>query len=491
MKYVSTRGSAEKVSGAVAIKQGLCEDGGLFMPETIPQLTLDEIKALCGMSYAERACRIMGKYLDEYEDILPRLCEEAYSPDKFGSDPAPVTPILGNFSVLELWHGPTCAFKDMALQIMPRLLSNALKMTGEKRTACVLVATSGDTGKAALEGYKNVDQIKITVFYPDGGVSKTQKLQMDTQDGDNVNVFAIKGNFDDAQTAVKKIFTDTGLREEISEKAFLSSANSINWGRLVPQIVYYVSAYCDLVNQDRIKLGSYINVTVPTGNFGNIFAAYLAKCMGLPIGKLVCASNTNNILTDFLKTGIYNRDRRFYQTMSPSMDILVSSNLERLLYLLAGPEETKRYMTELNENRSYRVSANVKKKMDSVFYGGWCDEQMTSNMVKHAFCDFSYLCDTHTAVALKTARDYMRQSNDDTHMLVCSTASAYKFAANVYRSITSEVCSDEFEAIKKLSGRTNTEIPAPIMALFTKKPRFGDVISPADMRETVKKIATE
>ncbi|MBE6552176.1 MAG: threonine synthase [Ruminococcaceae bacterium] len=489
MNYVSTRGGTEKVSGAYAIKKGLCDNGGLFMPEYIPTISKEDIDTLCTYTYAQRAAYIMGLYLDEYKDILPALCEKAYSEERFGKDPAVLSKIYDNFSVMELWHGPTCAFKDMALQIMPLLLSNALKITGEKRDACVLVATSGDTGKAALEGYKDVDQIKISVFYPDGGVSKTQKLQMATQEGANVNVFAIKGNFDDAQSAVKSIFTDESLNEEISSNAFLSSANSINWGRLVPQIVYYVSAYCDLINKGSIKNGDYINVTVPTGNFGNIFAAYLAREMGLPIRNLVCASNTNNILTDFFKTGIYNRNRRFYQTISPSMDILISSNLERLLYLIEGPEATKQYMQDLSEKKMYRISGSAKKIIDNIFYAGWCDEAMTTKMINHAFHDFGYLCDTHTAVALRAARDYMRQSNDDAHMVVASTASAYKFSGSVYTAITGETCEDEFEAIKRLSEVTKTEIPKPILALFDKKPRFDKVIEASDMRSIVKEIA--
>jgi len=489
MKYISTRGITDGVSSAYAIKKGLCDDGGLYMPEKIPTISSEDINKLCTYTYAQRAAFVMGLYLDDYKDILLSLCEKAYSSDRFGSDPAVLVPIYDNFSVMELWHGPTCAFKDMALQIMPLLLSNAFKLTGEKRDACVLVATSGDTGKAALEGYKDVDQTKIAVFYPDGGVSKTQKLQMATQEGSNVNVFAIRGNFDDAQSAVKKIFTDEALGNEISSKAFLSSANSINWGRLVPQVVYYVSAYCDLINKGSIKNGDHINVTVPTGNFGNIFAAYLAREMGIPIRKLICASNTNNILTDFLKTGIYNRDRRFYQTISPSMDILISSNLERLLYLMAGPEATKSYMTDLNEKKAYKISGSVKQSIDNIFYGGWCDEAMTVKMIAHAFNDFNYLCDTHTAVALRTARDYMRQSNDDAYMVVASTASAYKFSGNVYTAITGKVCEDELEAVKRLSEVTKTEIPKPILDIFEKTPRFDQVINSSDMRDVVKNIA--
>ncbi|MBQ6893200.1 MAG: threonine synthase, partial [Clostridia bacterium] len=338
MNYSSTRSTNknEKVSAAQAIKQGLANDGGLFMPESIPQISLSDIETLIDKSYVERAVNVLAKFLTDYtEDELRADCEAAYNENRFVGGAAPIKSVDGKVFSLELWHGPTCAFKDMALQIMPRLLCRALEKTGEKRDAMILVATSGDTGKAALEGYRDVDKIRIKVFYPVDGVSRVQKLQMATQGGNNVDVCAIYGNFDDAQSGVKKIFADADIASELNDKGiFLSSANSINWGRLAPQIVYYVSAYCDMVKMGEIELGDKIDVCVPTGNFGNIFAAYIAKMMGLPIDKFVCASNKNNILTDFLATGTYDRNRKFYTTMSPSMDILISSNLERLLYTL-------------------------------------------------------------------------------------------------------------------------------------------------------------
>ena len=306
MKFQSTRDlTAAKFSAAQVIKQGLAADGGLFIPEKIPTLTEAEITALCGMDYPARAAKILGKFLSDYtEEELLADCKAAYSPESFRGGAAPLVRVDDVIHSLELWHGPTAAFKDMALQIMPRLLSRALVKTGEERTALILVATSGDTGKAALEGYKDIDRIKMAVFYPVDGVSRVQKLQMQTQTGSNVYVCAIKGNFDDAQSGVKKIFSDANIAKELNDKGyFLSSANSINWGRLAPQIVYYVSAYCDLLANGTLKMGESMNVAVPTGNFGNIFAAYLAKLMGLPIGRLICASNRNNILTDFLATG--------------------------------------------------------------------------------------------------------------------------------------------------------------------------------------------
>ena len=329
MYYVSTRDAGRRLTASQAIVEGLSRDGGLYLPEEIPQLTMDEIKALAALSYPERAAKIMKRYLDEFtEEELLGFAKSAYGPAKFDTPAAaPVVRLTENTYIQELWHGPTCAFKDMALQMLPYLLTASLRKTGEEKTVCILVATSGDTGKAALEGFRDVDRTKILVFYPDGGVSEMQKLQMVTQEGRNVGVCAVRGNFDDAQTGVKRIFSDEALREELAGRGyFLSSANSINWGRLLPQIVYYVSAYCDLLNAGTIEAGTRVNFCVPTGNFGNILSGFYAKRMGVPIGRLICASNENNVLTDFIKTGTYDRNRPFYQTASPSMDILISSN---------------------------------------------------------------------------------------------------------------------------------------------------------------------
>ncbi len=488
INYISTRGNTKPVSSAQAIKQGLADDGGLFMPEIIPTLTKEDFDILKKASYPERAAYVMSKFLTDYtyEELLAD-CNESYSSARFPGGAAPLTNI-GNLRLLELWHGPTCAFKDMALQVMPRLLSRALTKTGEKRTAFILVATSGDTGKAALEGYKDVDGIKIMVFYPVDGVSRVQKLQMATQEGNNVTVCAIKGNFDDAQNGVKKIFGNEDTAKLLNENAhFFSSANSINWGRLVPQIVYYISSYCDMVNSGDIKEGDEVNICVPTGNFGNIFAAYIAKIMGLPVNRFICASNCNNILTDFITTGTYDRNRAFHTTMSPSMDILISSNLERLLYVIAGDKKTASYMKELNTNGVYSVDNETKEKIASNFSGYFCAEEDTAKTIKDTFDNYKYLIDTHTAVAVKCANEYMTETGDTRKIIVASTASPYKFASNVYTSLTGETKENEFDALKAVEELSGSPIPAPLASLESKQVRFTTVINPEDMTSEVLK----
>ncbi len=485
MNYTSTRGLDEKISSAYAIKKGIAPDGGLYMPVKLPAITLDEIKALSELPYYLRAADILGRFLPDYDkEILTEDCKNAYSENNFKGGAAPVHKLTDGSYVLELFHGPTCAFKDMALQIMPSLLSRALDITGEKGDAYILVATSGDTGKAALEGYADKDRIKIKVFYPVHGVSKMQKRQMATQTGANVSVCAIEGNFDDAQNGVKKIFADADVNAKLAERGlFLSSANSINWGRLAPQIVYYISAYADLVKAGELALGEKLDVTVPTGNFGNIFAAYIAKEMGLPIGKLVCASNKNNILTDFLTTGTYDRNREFYQTISPSMDILISSNLERLLYLLCGAEKTKEYMTSLAKDGKYSVSSDELDKIKSAFAAGCTDEAQTKGEIKEIFEKFGYLIDTHTAVALRVAEEYRKANGGK--MLTVSTASPYKFAADVLSAVKGDFDGDEFETLDELNAVSGVQIPAPLASLKTKPVRFDKVIDPDDMAAEV------
>ena len=484
MNYFSTRDvNKQTIPSAVAIKQGLATDGGLFVPEAIPSLTKDEILDLCKKSYPERAAAVLSKFLTDYtyEELL-QDSEAAYCEDSFPGGAAPLQKVTDSLFSLELWHGPTAAFKDMALQIMPRLLSRALVKTGESNTALILVATSGDTGKAALEGYKDIDRVKIMVFYPVDGVSKVQKLQMATQTGNNVNVCAIRGNFDDAQTGVKKIFSNPDAKAKLLENGYvLSSANSINWGRLAPQIVYYVSAYCDMLQRGEIAYGEKINVCVPTGNFGNIFAAYIAKLMGLPVGKLVCASNANNVLTEFLRTGTYDRNRKFHVTMSPSMDILISSNLERLLYFIAGSEETAANMKALNENGCYTVSDVVRAKIAESFVGYSADEQETAGTLKSFYEKNGYLADTHTSVALACAQKYVAETGDTTKMVVASTASPYKFAADVYHSITDRDASADTGALDDLSALTDTEITYPLRNLAEREVRFTKVIDADDM----------
>ena len=492
MKYFSTRDSQKnKFDSAVVIKQGLAADGGLFVPEEIPTLTKNEVLDLCKKTYPQRAAYILSKFLTDYtyEELLTDS-EGAYSDTSFPGGAAPLVKIEGtSLSSLELWHGPTAAFKDMALQIMPRLLSRALVKTGESNTALILVATSGDTGKAALEGYKDIDRVKIMVFYPVDGVSKVQKLQMATQTGSNVNVCAIRGNFDDAQNGVKKIFSDAAAKAKLLENSYiLSSANSINWGRLAPQIVYYVSAYCDMLANDSITYGDKVNVCVPTGNFGNIFAAYIAKAMGLPIGKLVCASNSNNVLTEFLRTGTYDRNRKFHMTMSPSMDILISSNLERLLYFTAGAEETARYMKELSTYGKYTVSDEIRTLIAENFVGYCADESETAATLHKFYDNNGYLADTHTSVALCCAEKYIAETRDDTPMIVASTASPYKFAADVYRSLTNKDASADTGALNDLSALTSTEITYPLRDLDKREIRFTTVIDHDKMLEEVYKF---
>ena len=491
MNFHSTRDTSKtKYSSAEVIKQGLANDGGLFVPEAIPQLTLDEISTFCSLSYPELAATVLSKFLTDY--TYAELLEDAnaaYSSTKFEGDACPMAKVDDNTYSLELWHGPTCAFKDMALQIMPRLLSRALGKTGEQRDALVLVATSGDTGKAALEGYKDVDRIKIAVFYPENGVSSVQKLQMTTQDGNNVNVCAVKGNFDDIQSGVKEIFNNKQIALDLDSRGvFLSSANSINFGRLSPQIVYYIKAYCDLLNSSEIKLGDKINVCVPTGNFGNILAAYIAKLMGLPIEKLICASNSNNVLTDFFNSGRYDKNRPFHLTSSPSMDILISSNLERLLFLIAGITKTSEWMSSLNTCGYYQIDDETKKVIDRDFVGFYADEEQTSLTIKKNFETNHYLMDTHTAVAFSALESYRESSKDETLTVVASTASPFKFAKDVYDSIWEKEAITDLQALDQLMKKSGSPIPVPLSNLESKKVNFTSSISPCEMYDEILKF---
>ncbi len=493
MLYRSTRNDQDTgISSAEAIKRGLAPDGGLYLPESFPALTKDFMDTLLTMDYPHRAAEILHLFLDDYskEELLSD-CMAAYAPDKFRADTTVPMVALGNGIVsMELWHGPTAAFKDMALQIMPRLLSRSLVMTGERRTALILVATSGDTGKAALEGYRDIKQTKIKVFYPENGVSRVQKLQMMTQEGENVDVTAIKGNFDDAQSGVKQIFSDDAIREELNrENIFLSSANSINWGRLVPQIVYYVSAYCDLVKNGTIAYGDKIDVTVPTGNFGNIFAAYLAKKMGLPIDRFICASNCNNILSDFLSTGVYDRNREFFQTISPSMDILISSNLERLLYLVSDPDKTRAYMESLKNEGKYQISAEEFDTISKEFVGYYTTEEETRATIRDLFSREGYLADTHTAVGYHAAAAYKKESGSQKILLLASTASPYKFAPDVYRALTGVSAVDELSAASLLEKHTGTEIHYALRGLAERTVRFTASVEVPEMPATVLSFA--
>ena len=476
MQYISTRDREQQFSASQAIAKGLADDGGLLTPVYLPELPRRALEELKDMSYQQRAVYVMKLFLDEFTvKELNDFANAAYGPEKFDTPAvAPVRGLDSNTFCLELWHGPTCAFKDMALQMLPHLLTASLRKQEEEKTVCILVATSGDTGKGALEGFKDVDHTRILVFYPKDGVSAIQELQMVTQEGGNVGVCSVVGNFDDAQTGVKKLFSDEKLRQELAQRGFfLSSANSINWGRVLPQIVYYISAYCDLVRDEKIQLGDPINVCVPTGNFGNILAAYYAKDMGVPINKLICASNSNNVLTDFLRTGVYDRNRTFYNTMSPSMDILISSNLERLLYAITGEDQQVReYMDELNRNGRYEVSERVKEKIQRLFVGYCCDDTVTQKVISTIYRSFDYLIDPHTAVGFSALTQYREETGDMTPTVVASTASPFKFCDNVLGALGETNLRDGLDILDQLSEKTGQPVPAPLAGLRGKQPRF-------------------
>ncbi len=490
MNYLSTRDKTLHLSAAQAISQGLSVDGGLMTPVVLPKLTPNALDSMKEMSYQQRAVYVMNTYLENFSACeLAGYAAKAYGPDKFDTpEVAPVHTVNENTYCLELWHGPTCAFKDMALQMLPHLLSASLVKTQEEKTVCILVATSGDTGKAALEGFKDVDKTRILVFYPKDGVSDIQKLQMNTQEGDNVGVCSVVGNFDDAQTGVKKLFADEALRAELAQRGyFLSSANSINWGRVLPQIVYYISAYCDLLRDGAIQDGDAINVCVPTGNFGNILAAYYAKQMGVPIAKLICASNSNNVLTDFLKTGVYDRNRQFYTTISPSMDILISSNLERLIFDLSGQDDAlvAGYMSELAQNGAYTVAPAIRRKIEELFAAGYCDDAQTKNVIGRMWKEYNYLIDPHTAVAFDVLEQYRKESGDETPTVVVSTASPFKFCDSVLQALGETKLAEGTDILDQLTALTGVAVPAPLAALKNKNVRFRDNVTKECMVDKV------
>ena len=491
MNYVSTRDKSVKVTAAKAIAQGISVEGGLFVPETFPTFNDKDFEALSKLDYKGRAKYILKTFLGDFTEEEVNYCiEGAYTGSFDNEQPAPISLIGENANILELWHGPTCAFKDLALQLLPYLLTTSAKKVNDGKKTVILVATSGDTGKAALEGFKDVPDTEIMVFYPSEGVSPMQKLQMDSQAGENVHVCAIKGNFDDAQTGVKKIFTDNAVKAKLAENNMLfSSANSINWGRLAPQIVYYISAYCDLLDRKGGYLDNGFNVVVPTGNFGNILAAYYAKKMGVPINKLICASNANNVLTDFIKTGTYDRNRSFYTTISPSMDILISSNLERMLFELCGNDDSQvaALQASLSEKGNFTVNEQVKNAMGEIFWGGCCDDEATLKTIGKYFKEYGYLCDTHTAVAMNVYEQYVNTTGDNIPTVIASTASPYKFAASVLSAVSDSKADTEFDTVRLLSDTTNTEIPAPIKALENAKVRFTEICDKDDMLSAVYK----
>ena len=493
MKYTSTRDSSLAVDSAQAIVEGISRDGGLFVPTEIPKLTEKDLADLAGMEYADRARWVLSRFLTDWtEEELADCVQGAYGSGRFQDDnPAPLSCLDEEGCLLELWHGPTCAFKDVALQMLPRLMPLAARKCGCKEEIAILTATSGDTGKAALEGFQDVPGTRILEFYPEDGVSRMQKRQMLTQAGNNVSVIGIRGNFDDAQSGVKAIFGDRSLEEELRREGFrLSSANSINWGRLVPQVAYYVSAYCDLLAAGKLQNGELVNFCVPTGNFGNILAGYYAKQMGLPVKMFICASNRNNVLTDFIHTGRYDRNRKFYTTTSPSMDILISSNLERLLYLLTGrsDRETREKMEELKTSGTYQLTGEELAALQKEFFGACCDDEEASATIRRIFETYSYLCDPHTAVAVNAWEQYREQTGDRTRTVILSTASPYKFADTVLTALGEECPEDDFRRLECLERVSGLPAPEGLTELERKKVRFREVCSPEEMEDRVREF---
>lgn len=493
MLYLSTRGKTEMVSSAHAITGGLATDGGLYVPQEYPGLSKAEIDAMGSCDYKKRAMTVLSKFLTDFSETELKECiDTAYDPSKFGGFPAPLHPLTNDIDILELWHGPTSAFKDMALQILPSLLTKSIVKTGEQKKVIILVATSGDTGKAALAGFADVPGTEIIVFYPQNGVSPMQKKQMITQQGTNVHVVAVKGNFDDAQKGVKEILGDKELGKLLAEKgAALSSANSINWGRLVPQIVYYFSAYADAIAKGKINIGDSINFSVPTGNFGDIFAGFIAKLMGLPVNKLICASNSNNVLTDFINTGTYNKKREFHKTISPSMDILVSSNLERLLYEVTDHDsvQVSKWMEELQTKGTYSVDRNIQERILNTFFGTWVDEIETSETIGNVFTNYRYLLDPHTAVAYRALEKYRLLTSDNTYSIVLSTASPFKFSKVVLSALEPDADFthlDDFQILDKLSTISGIAVPANLAGLKEAPVLHLGVIPKEEMENQVK-----
>lgn len=486
MQYQSTRDKNLKAGSAQAVLNGLAPDGGLYTMPSFDEARFDYREVLDLDTFAMSA-RILSKLLPDFsEEEMTKLVHDGYA-GKFETDHLTPTVSVGEDHILELFRGPTSAFKDVALSMLPRLMTAAKGKCGFTDEIMILTATSGDTGKAAMEGFCNVPGTRIIVFYPYGGVSAVQQAQMATQAGENVCVCAVRGNFDDAQTGVKNIFASVGREGLLKGKGVsLSSANSINIGRLAPQVVYYYRSYADLVKAGRIQPGDKVDFVVPTGNFGDILAGWYAKEMGLPVGKLICASNANNVLTDFIRTGTYNKNRPFHTTASPSMDILVSSNLERLLYALCGSDtEVAGYMQQLREQGSYTVSDALKAKIQEVFAGSFCNDIQTREKIGHAWRDHRYLIDTHTAVAYHVLDDYRRETGDTTPSVVVSTASPFKFCDQVLRGIGGTADAFGPALIRRLSCETQIDAPAPLTGLDARPVRFGGCVDKAQMLHTV------
>ncbi len=483
--YISTRNKNNLTDSHNAIISGLAEDGGLYTPASIEPFISEEL--LKGRSYQDIALAVLSYFLNDYtKEDLNTCITNAYD-TKF-DDPS-IVPLkkLNDCHLMELWHGPTSAFKDLALTILPHLLLKAKEMEDDHNTIAILTATSGDTGKAALSGFADVKGTAITVFYPQIGVSAVQKQQMVTADGDNVAVIAVRGNFDDCQRMVKEASSDNNLLNGLHGIS-ISSANSINAGRLIPQIVYYCSSYAKLVEDGTIHYGEPVNFAVPTGNFGDILAGWLAKKAGLPVGKLICASNRNNVLSDFLSTGTYNANRNFYKTMSPSMDILVSSNLERMLCIASGYDTDliKTLMHDLNTTGQFTIPDSLLSTIQQDFIGYWCDEDKCKQTIHDTFLHEHVVIDPHTAVGLAALKQYQKETGDTTPSIVLSTASPYKFSRSVYNAITGEDMEDEYEAMAALSSFSHTTIPANLSSLKNKEVRFTEVIDKEDGKARIK-----
>ncbi len=489
MKFISTRGKSPSVTAAEAIRRGLAPDGGLYVPDSLPAFSPEELEELLVLPYAELSAAVLERFLPGFsrEELL-EYTKKAYA--SFDDDAVvPLHELGDKLWTMELFHGPTCAFKDVALQILPYLLAASVKKCADDHTVAILVATSGDTGKAALEGFADVPGTKIVVFYPDGGVSDIQRAQMATQGGENVLVLAVRGNFDDAQTGVKDIFADAALASELDRAGVvLSSANSINWGRLAPQIAYYFAAYAQLRHAGSIALGERVDFSVPTGNFGDILAGYFAKRAGLPVGKLLCASNSNDVLTDFLRTGVYDKNRPFLRTMSPSMDILVSSNLERLLYLATRDGgQVSEWMSGLRGEGKYAIGEELRALLTSEGFAAYrATEEETARVIRSMWEEKGYLADPHTAAGLSAAEQYRRESGEERATVALSTASPFKFAAAMLSSLGEAVPENGFDALDALSAFSKTPIPAPLDALRMREERFKTVVGKDEMRESVK-----
>ena len=489
MKFISTRGNAPAVTAAEAICRGLAPDGGLYVPDSLPVFSPEELEALWTMPYDALAAAVLEKYLPGYSaHELREYTKKAYA--SFDAEAVvPLHALGGEVWTMELFHGPTCAFKDVALQILPYLLASGMKKCADDHTVAILVATSGDTGKAALEGFADVPGTKIGVFYPDGGVSDIQRAQMATQGGENVAVFAVRGNFDDAQTGVKEIFSDAALAAELDAAGVvLSSANSINWGRLAPQIAYYFAAYAQLLRAGSIKSGEAVDFSVPTGNFGDILAGYLARRAGLPVGKLLCASNSNHVLTDFLRTGVYDKNRPFLRTTSPSMDILVSSNLERLLYLAVQNGETVReWMHQLRTDGRYDIGEERKNRLAAEdFAAYYASEEETARVIRAVWERERYLADPHTAAGLSAVEQHRAAGGERRKTVVLSTASPFKFAAAMLSALGEAAPEDGFAALDALAALSGETIPTPLNALRRREERFKTVVNKEEMRESVR-----